>query len=129
MSKVMIILGAALFIMTGFSFAETPIEKGGIILEGQISMMSQSGELHENYEGDGLTTVVLNPSMGFFVTDGLLLGANFSLLSISQGDNSYSELLVGPKIAYYINTNKNRPEAKGAAYPYVGAFFNFGSID
>ncbi|MEE9442032.1 MAG: hypothetical protein V3V99_05125 [candidate division Zixibacteria bacterium] len=128
MSKVMIMLGVVFFIMTGLSFGETPLEKGNAILGGQFYVFSQSGDLYED-DGDGMTTIILNPSLGFFVSDGFMMGANFDLVSLSQSGDTYTEFRIGPKIGYYLNTNQERVDVKGAVYPYISGFFNFGQID
>ncbi|MEW5794759.1 MAG: hypothetical protein AB1772_00225 [Candidatus Zixiibacteriota bacterium] len=107
--------------------ADSPISKGSVSLGGQMFFQSLTDEAYENWRGDGLTTITLNPRIGGFVADGLSLGAETEFLWGSRG--SYSETLfgIGPRIAYYFPTRKNRTEIKGSVYPYVAGLATFGS--
>lgn len=123
MLKKFMVLVILLFSINSFALGEIPIEKGNSIIGGQFSVQHQSGDLY-----DDVTTVSINPSFGFFVGDGLMFGVNLELISMS-GDVVYSEFRGGPKVGYYMNINKGREKIKGAVYPYIIAFMNFGQID
>ena len=119
---VLLLLGTSAF------GADGPVAKGSMILTGNLYFMSQSGDLYENWEGDGLTTVSLTPGIGYFISPGFVIGGDFNLLNMSQGEYSGTAFSVGPKLGYYFGANNARTEFKGAAYPYIAAFASFGSI-
>ncbi len=126
MKHLMLIFGLMSLLAVTVSAAENPIDKGSIILAGNAFFMSQSGDLWENGDGDALTTFAIVPSVGYFITPGLLIGIDVTFNRLSQGDASRTDLAAGPMIGYYFNTNSTRTEVKGAVYPFVSAFFNYG---
>jgi hypothetical protein len=119
---VLMLLGAAAF------GADGPVAKGSMILTGNVYFMSQSGDLYENSDGDGLTTVTLTPGFGYFISPGFVIGGDINYARVSMGDNYESVFSIGPKIGYYFGANNGRTEFKGAVYPFVTAFAAFGTM-
>ena len=56
------------------------------------------------------------------------VGKEFSILeqNVFVEEDTGEPDIIGPVVGYYFNTDKTRVEAKGAVYPYVQAFFNYG---
>jgi len=108
--------------------AEGPIDKGSMIIEGDVYFQHQSGELWDNWQGEGQTTIVISPSLGFFVTNGFMLGGQLYFLGISQGTADLTSVIIGPVVGYYFNTDPTRTRVKGAVYPYVTGGFGFGNV-
>ena len=121
--------------------ADGPLEKGSFMLDGSFFFQSQSGDLWENGDGDAMTSYGIGnsrlsltgsyevaPTFGFFVSPGLMLGAQVAFVGYSSGDNKLSALAIGPSVIYYVNTDQSRIDAKGAVYPFFGAFFSYGSL-
>ncbi len=125
MRKAIIVLGVLLMAAAGVNAADSPVDKGSVMLGGSVYFMTQSGDLWENGDGDGLTTIAFDPGVGFFVAPGIFLGADVIFESQSQGDYDQSVLGLAPAIGYYFNLDPSRAEAKGAAYPYIKAFFSY----
>ena len=120
---------AAILLLTGAVVAaDNPVDKGSIILGGTVFFQSQSGDLWENADEDALTTFGVTPSVGYFVIPSLMVGGEVDLLSMSQGDDSYTIWTAGPVVGYYFNLDQTRAEVKGAIYPYLKAFFRYGQI-
>jgi len=103
--------------------AETPVDKGSMILGGTAYFTGQSGDAYENADGDGVTTIALEPSVGYFVAPSIMVGGRILFESASQGDDKVTTFGIGPEVGYYFNLDAARTEAKGAIYPYVKAFF------
>ncbi len=108
--------------------ADGPIDKGSMIESGTAFLQYQSGELYENWKGEGLLTIAIAESFGYFVSPGFMLGGEFVVTSLSQGGNSLTTLNLGPVLGYYFNTDPTRSRVKGSVYPYVKGFFFFGTI-
>ncbi len=103
--------------------AETPVDKGSMVVGGTAYFMTQSGDWYENADGEGVNTIALEPSIGYFVAPSIMVGGRILFESESQGDNKETIFGIGPEVGYYFNLDATRTEAKGAIYPYVKAFF------
>lgn len=77
------------------TFSQT--QKGRWIVSGN-STFQVSNTKPEN--GDGKTMVILSPSIGYFVIDGLAVGVDLNLLT-SDGSTAFSIL---PSASYYFDT-------------------------
>lgn len=90
----------------------TPIRQGNWIVGGSI------GGLGYSFESDAFN-IALNPSAGYFVSDGIALGLDLtgSLIAISGADNVWGYGLA-PFIRYYF------PEGSSA----TGRFFAHGNV-
>ena len=124
-----IVCCALLLLGTAAFGADGPVAKGSMLLSGGLSFTMQSGDLYENDDGDAFTTLAFTPGFGYFVSPGLMVGANVNYLKMSQGDNSASVTSFGPMVTYYFGANNGRTEFKGTVYPYLGALAAFGSSD
>lgn len=128
MKKLFVCLAMVLPMAISAHAAENPIDKGSVILAGDIFFQSQSGDLYENYQGDALTTISVMPSVSFFVVPGLAIGGNAEVFSLSQGGRSQTLYLVGPTVGGYFNMTRTRTEVKGSIYTYIEALFMFGGM-
>ncbi|MBI5267362.1 MAG: hypothetical protein HY851_09040 [candidate division Zixibacteria bacterium] len=107
--------------------ANSPIDKGSVILGGSVSFSSMGGDLYK--VGNSSTTLVqLTPSIGYFVSPGLELGAEIAYTSISVGGVSASSFTFGPEVGYYFKSGA-RTEVKGSIYPYLKGFMLFYSSE
>ncbi|UCE24782.1 MAG: hypothetical protein JSU74_01660 [Candidatus Zixiibacteriota bacterium] len=106
------------------SAAENPLDKGSVILEGSAFFTSQSGDAYIDSK-----TIIVNPGFSYFVSPGTFVGGLIQYGWYEVGSSSVTEYSLGPVLGYYFNTNKERPEPKGAAYPFVMAFAAYGGFD
>ena len=121
-----VILSTILLLSVTGLAGDNPTDKGSLILTGNAYFMSQSGDLWESGGGDALTTFAIMPEVGYFITPGLLIGGNVTFNRLSQGDASRTDFAIGPTLGYYFNSDPMRTEIKGAVYPFVSGFFNYG---
>ena len=119
MRKVIIVL-IALLIAAPALFAQDALMKGAWDLGGGFSFTSASGDLYENADGDAQTVITFAPDLGYFLMDNLSLGVLLSFSSWSQGDAKSSNLMFGPRVAYYM-------AAMGPGNPYLHLSYIFGS--
>ncbi|MDD2512009.1 MAG: outer membrane beta-barrel protein [Proteiniphilum sp.] len=110
-SKIVLLLVVISF--STLSFAQT--NKGNWIVSGNSSLQVSSSKLEG--AGSSTTTVVFNPSLGYFVTDGLAVGASVNLLS-SDGTTVYAIL---PAVSYYFQTQSQ-------VKPFVEVGIGYGGI-
>ena len=128
MKTVLVFLSTVLCLAACVSAADAPVDKGSVMLEGSVFFASQTGDLYEA-DGDGAILLSFTPAAGFFVAPGVLIGGNLGVQYVTVGDYSRTDLTIGPIIGYYFNHDPTRTEFKGAVYPYMKAFFNYGRQD
>ena len=126
MKKAIIILAMALLLAATVSSAEGPVDKGSMIVGGEVSFSSHGGDAYENSDGDGVTNIGFSPFLAYFVAPSIAVGGEVLYNKSSQGDWSASTFGVGPTVAYFFNLDATRTEVKGTVYPYVQAFFKYG---
>ncbi len=105
-----VVLGVMM--VAGFAFAaDMPdaLMKGSWELGGGFWWNSASGDL---YGDDGVTTMMLDPEIGYFIMDGLAIGIELGMENRTAGDATNSEFGFGPGIAYYL------PMAMGPGHMY-----------
>lgn len=95
--------------------ANSPIDKGSLVLGGSASYSSFGGDYPD------MSTVLLAPSFGYFASPGLEIGGQVVFTSVSIGGESTSSTMFGPQLGYYFKSA--RTEVKGSVYPYLKAFF------
>ncbi len=107
---------AALVTVPSVSAQDTgyPIARGNVSIGGTANISSTGYE-----DSDRLTEVTISPSVGYFITDGLMIGANLSFTSLSNGDDTQSLFGIGPGLTYFFG----QPGA--SVYPHVGAAVAF----
>ncbi len=105
--------------------AENPVDQGSIMLSGSVYFSSLSGDLYE-VDGDALTTIGVDPTLGYFVVPSVMIGGVVDFANISQGDESMSVVGAGPMVGYFFDMTK--AEVKGSIYPYIIGFFTYRSI-
>ena len=86
-------------------------DRGASIVSGSISFSSSGGDLYVG-SGDRLNLFELMPSVVFFASRGIGIGAEGSLSFVSQGDNSATGLSIGPSVGYY-------HEGNGSSIPFI----------
>ena len=122
MKKVIILL---LLIFSGSSLVysqDYTIDKGAIIISGIGSFSSRGGELFEDFEGNRLTTIMLMPTINYFVASHLFIGGGVAFTRQSQGDDSQSKIGIGPTLGYAIG------QAESKNYPYLAAGIRYYSL-
>ena len=112
--KSKVILFLAMILVSSLSFAQT--QKGGWIISGSSSLQVMSSKP----EGisSATTTVTLSPSVGYFIADGLAVGASLNLIT-SEGSTIFSVL---PTASYYFQTLTQ-------VRPYLTIGVGYGSLD
>jgi hypothetical protein len=111
-------------LLCGVSFAVAsggPVDKGSILVLGMTSagFASESGDLYENMDGDGLTSISFYPAGLYFFMPNLAIGASVDICNESQGDWSTTDITIGPEVAYFFNLEGS------SIIPYVGASFGY----
>jgi hypothetical protein len=94
------------FLLVGVNIAfaaENAVDKGSFLLAGAsgASFASASGDLWENEEGDGQTMFSFHPTAMYFFMPNFAVGATVGFQNLSQGDDSITEMMFGPKVAYF----------------------------
>jgi hypothetical protein len=107
-----------LFSASAFA-ADYPVDKGSTFLSGGASYTNQSGDLYENWEGEGTSQFSIVPSLVHFVTPNFAVGGDMEFTYVSQGDCSATGLGIGPKLAYFVG------EADAKVYPFFALGFNY----
>ncbi len=118
-SVILLITLIVLLMTVTISAADSPIDKGSVILGGTVSYQTGLGD----YSGSSLLSV--HPDIGVFVSKGLILGSS---LVFDQTFGQYRDVTsfgIGPMIGYYHDLNPSRPEAKGATYNYIKFSINY----
>lgn len=127
MKKMLVIL-TCVMLFTAIAAADGPVDQGSFQLGGNVYFESASGELYKNPKGESQSTLVFAPTIGHFVIPGLLIGADVQFLHTWQGDYSNTGIAAGPVIGFYYDSNPARSQIKGAVYPYIKGFMNFGHL-
>lgn len=118
------ILALTLIFAFGSACAQSfPTNKGSKIVGGEFYFSSAGGDLYENWEGDRLTSIEVDPFISFFLAPGLALGGNFLFERMSQGDASLTTWGIGPRLMYFIGGSKPISTVKGTTYPFLDAAF------
>jgi len=107
--------------------AESPVDKGSVMVGGGGVFSSLSGKLYED-NGKGASLVLLYPSLSFFPARGLAVGGQLLLGSFSQGKHSANVSGIGPRLAYYFGAGKGDRHGKGRTYPYFTASVLLGQV-
>ncbi|MFH2048595.1 MAG: outer membrane beta-barrel protein [bacterium] len=139
MKKVFVSLLVLMFAASAFA-ATSPIDKGSMILEGDIYFQTKGGDLYKDVDENGVVTenetesqtvMVFSPTIGYFVAPSIMVGVmvNFETSKIADANYEYKETKMGfgPMVGYYFNMDKERTDVKGAMYPYIKAFFLYSS--
>ncbi|MBP6184907.1 MAG: outer membrane beta-barrel protein [Chitinophagaceae bacterium] len=105
-------LVVAAFLCSSNLQAQT-VNAGAWMIGGDAGFSSAS------YDGvdDALTTISLNPNIGYFIMDNLGVGLRLGVESQTQGDNGLTIFSVGPFARYYVWQG---------LFPQVG--FNYNSV-
>ena len=133
--------GMMVLMMAGAAMAaDSPIDKGSLYLDGSFYFESRSGDLWENYQGDGMSTfslgsaslsyayVDVKPTVGFFVSPGVYIGAQIGFQKYSRGEGDDLDVLaLGPALGYYAKVN-SATEAKGSLYAFGRGYYTFATI-
>ena len=136
------LIAAVILLMCGSLMAtDGPVDKGSFYLAGTAFFQNQSGDLYEDFNGDGITTygfgngtlnlalsLEVSPTFGYFVSPGVFVGGQVIFAGYSIGNSDATLFGFGPTIGYFFNANSMRTEIKGAVYPYIRGFFNIGFL-
>jgi hypothetical protein len=96
-----------------------PTGKGSWQLGGSASFSFQNGEYFEDENGHANFTLNISPSFGYFIKDGLELGASVLIFANFQGNNNRHGFGLGPSIAYYFSGHEKETKIQGTIIPYV----------
>jgi len=106
--------------------AETPIDKGSMMLGGNVYFQSSGGDLYKMGGDDGQTEIGITPNLGYFIAPSIMIGAMIDWTQWSQGDYKDSQMGFGPMVGYFFNMNS--AEVKGSIYPYVSGFMMYSML-
>ncbi len=106
--------------------AESPIDKGSMIIGGNMAFQALSGEAYEDTLGNDATVFEFMPSLGYFVSPNIMVGGEANFATASQGDYRETTWLVGPTAGYFFNVGPSRTQVTGSIYPFVKGFFLYG---
>jgi hypothetical protein len=88
------------------------VDRGSVLVGGSASWTSaDTGDS----DGGRLSTLLLNPSVLYFVAPGLALGGDATLARYARDDYSSTSVGVGPAIAYYFGGSRR------SLYPFLSA--------
>jgi hypothetical protein len=107
------------------SAQSSPVDKGSMIVGGSAYFMSHSGDLYEDGEGNGITSIYFQPEIGYFMAPNIMIGGFLLYNSTSQDKYKVSSFGIGPQVGYYFNMDKGRTEIKGSVYPYIKGFLSY----
>jgi hypothetical protein len=88
------------------------VDRGSLLVGGSAGWSSASTG---GSDGSRFSTLMLNPSVLYFVAPGLALGGDATLVRYARDDNSSTSAGIGPAIAYYFGG------ARRPVYPFVSA--------
>ena len=103
-----------LILVSASLFAQSPISKGTIILNGNLYYSSQS---YDNLD-ISYTTFRINPQVGYFIINNLALDLDLSYEKIDIGID-ISRYGIGPNLSYYFDFEK--------FFPFVSIGYSFTS--
>ena len=127
MKKVFVSLVVLMFAMSAYA-TDGPIDKGSMILEGDVYFLSAGGDFYKDSLDNSETVIGFMPSVGYFISPSIMVGGVLDFQKWSQGDESQTMYSFGPMLGYFFNMDPERTEVKGAMYPYLKAFFTYGKM-
>ncbi len=128
MKQLLIALLLVMLMATGTFAQESPIEPGSMIIGGNITYMTQGGDLYE-YRGERSTTVTINPSIGRFVSEGVMVGGRLTVEHYSVGSYDYTNIGIGPMFGIYTDVISSKDDTKGSLYAYFKGSVLYMSYD
>ena len=79
--------------------------RGSVLIGGSISFLSQGGDFYEIFDNDRLNTILVQPTILYFIIPNLSLGASIGYRLQAQGDFNLETFSVGPRLGLFIGTN------------------------
>lgn len=79
--------------------------RGSVLIGGSVSFLSQGGDFYEIFDNDRLNTILVQPTILYFIIPNLSLGASIGYRLQAQGDFDLETFSLGPRIGYFIGTN------------------------
>ena len=98
---------ATLFVLTSLSFSQNFATKGTVELGGSLGFSSTTSVFDGNSGGDALSTIMLQPYIGYFVVNSFELGLIPSLISMFAGNQSQTNfgIYVAPAWNFDLRSN------------------------
>lgn len=123
------LIAMLVLLMAASAFAANPVAKGMMYMDGAWTgnFAMKGGDLNKRGTDESQTYLQLNPSIGYFVGDGLAIGATLMFESWKWGDVKENGFGAGPKIMWF-PTAKNADDPKGGILPFLSASFIFQSM-
>ncbi len=123
-----ILIAMLVLMMAASAFAASPVAKGMLYMDGAWTgnFAIKGGDLNKSGD-DNQTYLQLNPSLGYFLADGIAIGATVMFESWKQGDFKENGFGAGPRIIWF-PTAKNADEPKGKMLPFLSGSFIFQSM-
>ncbi len=113
----------SIIIFSSFSFSQTPISKGTLSLNGNLSFSSQT---YKDFN-DNRNVLTLNPQIGYFLFPNFSLGASFQYNRTSNSNSSTTNWGIGPSFRYYFNS-KNIIPFLSLGYLYAESKISFNNL-
>ncbi len=123
------LIAMLVLLMAASAFAANPVAKGMLYMDGAWTgnFAIAGGDLNKDADDESQTYLQLNPSLGYFLADGIAIGATVMFESWKQGDYKTNGFGAGPKIMWF-PTAKNADEPKGKLLPFLSGSFIFQSV-
>lgn len=119
-----------LFVTATTYSADWEFGEGSMEISGMISFESRSGDLYENYYGNGPSIFILSNGFQYFIQTRISIGGNIEFESWDERDYKSRKIVLGPAMTYYFgnkNTNIWHHAGINRSSPYVGIGFMYGS--
>lgn len=122
------LIAMLVLLMAASAFAANPVAKGMMYMDGAWTgnFAVKGGDLNKDADDESQTYLQLNPSVGYFLADGIAIGATVKFESWKQGDVKENSFGAGPKIMWF-PTAKNADDPQGGLLPFLSASFMFES--
>ncbi len=128
MNTRILITVAAFIIFGAVGFAKDgPISKGSFQIGGGATYISLKNDSFG--AGDSsLSIILVSPTVAYFPTDRLSVGAQFLLGSVELYGESVSATAIGPQLTYYFGPLATEGRYRGRTNPYLTAGAIFGTL-
>ncbi len=123
------IIALLVLAMAASAMAENPVAKGMLFMDGAWTgnFAIKGGDLNKGGGDDNQTYLQLNPTLGYFLANGIAIGATVMFESWTWGDYKENGFGAGPKVMWF-PTAANADDPKGKILPFLAGSFVFQSF-
>ncbi|MGB5106407.1 MAG: hypothetical protein WBP29_02920 [Candidatus Zixiibacteriota bacterium] len=123
------LIAMLVLLMAASAFAVNPVGKGMLYMDGAWTgnFAIRGGDLNKGGSEDSPTYLQLDPSLGYFLADGLAIGVTLKFANFTWGDYKETTFGAGPRVIWF-PTAKNADEPKGKILPFLSGSFIYQSM-